>query len=81
MLALSVPWCGLRNVTEFRWTGETAARPDPTTATPQQWREHLYIRRNVRGWVDEGWYHRAGCRRYFRLRRHTESNETRPIDD
>ncbi len=76
MMSLTCPWCGVRNVTEFRWTGEATPRPHPAT-TPQEWRRYLYLRRNVRGWEDEGWYHRAGCRRYFRLERHTVTNETR----
>ena len=79
MIELPCPWCGLRNVAEFRWIGEANPRPDPATTTPEQWRAYLYLRRNVRGWVDEGWYHDAGCRRYFRLRRDTVSNESRPL--
>lgn len=77
MIQLPCPWCGPRNVAEFRYSGEVVARPDPD-ATPEQWREYLYHRRNVRGWQDETWYHGAGCRRFFRLARHTETNETRP---
>ena len=54
--------------------------PGPTRRrwTPPEWRRYLYVRGEPRGWVDESWYHRAGCRRYFRLQRHTVSNETRP---
>ncbi|MGH3569191.1 MAG: sarcosine oxidase subunit delta [Pseudonocardia sp.] len=77
MMQLPCPWCGLRNVEEFRWAGEANPRPDPETATPEQWRTYLYTRRNARGWANESWYHTAGCRRYFRLERHTASNETR----
>jgi sarcosine oxidase, subunit delta len=78
MIQLPCPWCGPRNVAEFRYSGEANPRPDPVTATPQEWRAYLYLRRNPRGWVDESWYHSAGCRRYFRIERDTESNETRP---
>ena len=77
MIQLPCPWCGLRNVAEFRHVGEMTPRPDAATATPQEWRRYLYTRANPRGWVDESWYHRAGCRRYFQLQRHTVSNETR----
>ena len=80
MIQLSCPWCGIRNVAEFGYAGEAVRRPDPATATPGQWRDYLYFRRNPRGWVRESWYHRAGCRRYFRLDRDTVSNETRPAD-
>jgi sarcosine oxidase, subunit delta len=81
MMQLPCPWCGLRNVTEFHHAGEARPRPDPATTTPREWREHLYVRRNPRGWVAETWYHRAGCRRWFRLERETVDNETRPAGD
>ena len=77
MIQLPCPWCGPRNVEEFRYAGEATSRPDPATATPEQWRAYLYLRRNARGWVDESWYHTAGCRRFFRLSRDTVSNATR----
>jgi heterotetrameric sarcosine oxidase delta subunit len=77
MIEIPCPWCGPRDAAEFRWTGEATPRPDPATASTEEWRGYLYLRRNVRGWVDEGWFHRAGCRRFFRLRRHTETGETR----
>lgn len=78
MIQLPCPHCGLRNVSEFRHVGETVSRPDPATATPQEWRAYLYIRSNPSGWTEESWYHGSGCRRYFRLGRHTVTNETRP---
>jgi sarcosine oxidase, subunit delta len=77
MIQLPCPWCGPRNVSEFRYAGEATPRPDPGSVTPREWREYLYIRSNNRGWVVENWYHGAGCRRFFRLERHTESNEVR----
>jgi heterotetrameric sarcosine oxidase delta subunit len=77
MMQLPCPWCGPRNVTEFRYCGETTTRPDPATATPEQWRAYLYLHRNPRGPVAESWYHTAGCRRYFRAERDTVSNEIR----
>jgi sarcosine oxidase subunit delta len=77
MIELPCPWCGPRDVSEFRYSGEVTPRPDRATATPQEWREYLYLRRNPRGWVDETWYHSAGCRRFFRVERETESNRIR----
>jgi sarcosine oxidase subunit delta len=77
MIELPCPWCGPRNVAEFRYSGEVTPRPDPSTATPEEWREYLYLRRNTRGWVEETWYHSAGCRRFFRVERETESNRIR----
>ena len=77
MMQLSCPWCGPRNVTEFRYSGEAPPPPDPATASREEWRAYLYLRRNPRGSVEENWYHRAGCRRFFRVERDTESNATR----
>jgi heterotetrameric sarcosine oxidase delta subunit len=57
--------------------GESLPRPDPAAATPAQWRSYLYLRANSWGWVAETWYHRQGCRRFIKVERHTETNETR----
>ena len=77
MLLLPCPWCGARNVAEFRHLGERTDRPDPATVTPERWRRYLYLHANPQGWVRENWYHRAGCRRYFTVERHTLTNEVR----
>lgn len=81
MMLVPCPWCGPRNATEFRYGGPTATRPDPVSTTPQQWREHLYTQANPLGWSRESWYHRAGCRRYLTLDRHTGTNEIRAAVD
>ena len=78
MIELPCPWCGPRNVAEFRHVGEATPRPDPATASPEDWRGYLYLRRNARGWTEETWYHSAGCRRYLRLTRDTVSNRIQP---
>lgn len=77
MILLPCPWCGPRDAGEFHYLGEAIARPDPRTASPVQWREYLYVRSNPRGWTSETWYHRAGCRRYLSVERHTETNQIR----
>ncbi len=79
MIQLPCPWCGPRNVSEFGYQGEATIRPDVATATADQWRRYLYFRRNAFGWVVETWYHSAGCRRFFKVRRHTGTNEARPM--
>lgn len=77
MITIPCPWCGLRNSTDLRYVGESHARPDPNTASPQEWRAYLYERDNPAGWTTETWYCRAGCRRYFTVERHTLSNAIR----
>jgi sarcosine oxidase, subunit delta len=77
MILLPCPWCGPRNVSEFRYVGEQLARPDPATADPGAWRAYLYLRANPAGWTTEGWFHRAGCRRYLTVERHTVTGAVR----
>ena len=74
MIQLACPWCGYRNVSEFGYLGELLERPDPTTTTQEEWRSYLYLRSNPAGRLEEGWYHRAGCRRYFEAVRDTTDN-------
>jgi heterotetrameric sarcosine oxidase delta subunit len=81
MILLPCPWCGPRNGQEFAHLGEVTARPDVATATRADWRAYLYLRANRCGWVRETWYHRAGCRRYFTLERHTLTNAVRALPD
>lgn len=76
MTRIPCPWCGPRNVSEFRHHGESISRPDPATTTPTEWRRYLYVRQNSNDWVLENWYHSAGCRQFFQIRRNTTTNET-----
>jgi len=74
MIQLPCPWCGYRNVSEFAYTGEVVPRPEPSTTSPREWRSYLYLRENPAGRLHEGWYHRAGCRRFFEAARDTTDN-------
>ena len=65
---------------EFRFVGDAGKRPDPSTAAPDEWRAYLYLQGNEAGFVNETWYHRAGCRRYFVVERHL-GDERDPGDD
>ena len=79
MILLPCPHCGPRNAAEFRHLGELVPRPDPATAGPAEWRAYLYLRRNPAGWVTERWLHRAGCRKFLTVERHTVTNEVRSV--
>ena len=81
MIRIPCPWCGPRNVDEFAWHGERMRRPDPATATSETWRAYLFERANPAGWTNETWYHRAGCRRYLVVERHTVTGEVRSAAD
>jgi len=80
MILLPCPWCGPRDSEEFGYVGEMRVRPDPLTASTEQWRDYLYLRRNVVGWTTERWYHGMGCRRYLLVERDTTTNAVRPAD-
>ena len=79
MILLACPHCGSRNAAEFRYLGELVHRPDAATATAEAWRAYLYRRRNPAGWVTETWLHRAGCRKFLIVERHTVTNEVRSV--
>lgn len=76
MIRIPCPWCGPRNVGEFHHHGEVTQRPHTSAANETEWRRYLYFRKNSNGWVDETWYHTAGCRRFFQMSRNTTTNET-----
>jgi len=79
MLLIPCVHCGERNASEFRYAGEAGRRPDPTSASPDVWRHYLYGSGNPAGWVTERWYHRAGCRRFLVVERHTVTNTIRVV--
>ncbi len=81
MILIRCPWCGPRGAAEFHHAGEVSARPDPASATPQEWRDSLYFPANPRGPVVETWYHRMGCRRFFTVERDTATNESRTLEE
>ncbi len=79
MMLIPCIHCGPRNADEFVYAGEDLQQPDAATAQPAEWRRFLYMRANLADWTVEHWYHRAGCRRYFTVERHTVSNEIRAV--
>jgi len=79
MLNIPCPFCGLRAEIEFSCGGEASRRP-AADAPPDgaALAELLYMRDNARGVHEELWWHRLGCRRWFRLRRDTRDNAFAP---
>ena len=71
---LPCPQCGPRDVYEFRWGGARSRRPAPDSPR-EAWVAYLYLRENPAGRLQEWWYHRMGCRRWFLAVRDTRSNE------
>jgi sarcosine oxidase subunit delta len=79
MILLPCPYCGQRNVAEFRYVGEVSTRPDPNETGIEEWRAFLYVRANPAGWTTETWFHSAGCRQHLVAERHTVTNEVRAV--
>jgi sarcosine oxidase subunit delta len=77
MILLPCPFCGPRNVSEFRYAGEASTRPNPNKTDAAGWRTYLYTRNNPAGWTTETWFHSAGCRQHLLIERHTVTNEVR----
>jgi len=75
MLRIPCPWCGERDVGEFRYGGEAhVVRPDPGSADDAAWADYLFMRANPKGEHRERWWHAHGCRRWFNLVRDTVSD-------
>ncbi len=83
MMLIPCPWCGPRNQIEFTYGGDaTVTRPAPD-APEAAWVDYVYLRDNPSGPHDELWYHGAGCRAWFAVRRDTRTHailESRPMD-
>lgn len=72
MLLIDCPYCGPRPEIEFRCGGEAhIRRPEPQTATDQEWADYLYYRTNPKGEHAERWYHLHGCGQWFNAVRDT----------
>jgi heterotetrameric sarcosine oxidase delta subunit len=75
MLLLPCPWCGDREETEFTYGGDASVAWPDLSDGADSWFPAVYLRANPRGPHHELWHHTAGCRRWFRLRRHTLTHE------
>lgn len=79
MLLIPCPHCGARAEIEFQYGGEVNSRPiDPATLDDQHWAGYLFDRSNVKGPVQEQWWHQFGCRQWFVLVRDTSNNQFLP---
>lgn len=86
MLRIPCPYCGVRDLEEFRYGGEASiVRPaEPEHVNDGEWADYLFYRDNLKGARMERWLHRHGCRMWFLVRRDTlshEITEVRRIDE
>ncbi len=76
MLRIPCPYCGPRDEHEFACGGDaTIDRPDPATATDDEWADYLFMRDNPMGVIEERWVHVHGCRQWIVIRRDTRTHE------
>lgn len=77
MLLIPCPWCGPRDVTEFRYGAESgAAMPQDTPRlSDRAWAEWVFVRSNPKGPLRERWNHSHGCRRWFAITRDTATDQ------
>jgi heterotetrameric sarcosine oxidase delta subunit len=72
MMLITCPCCGPRDQTEFTYGGDaTLRRPDPATASQEEWLAYIYLRDNPKGPHREYWQHHAGCRSWLVVARDT----------
>jgi len=75
MLLIPCPWCGPRNQVEFTYGGDATLRRPAPDAPESAWIDYVYLRDNPCGPHDELWYHGAGCRSWFKVRRNTRTHD------
>ena len=75
MMLIPCPWCGPRSQVEFTYGGDATPRRPAPDAPEAAWVEYVYLRDNPCGPHDELWYHGAGCRSWFRVRRDTRTHQ------
>jgi sarcosine oxidase, subunit delta len=82
MLLIPCPWCGPRSECEFVYGGDASVvRPsDPDSIPDREWLDYIYLRRNIRGWHNEWWFHQRGCGQWFSIMRDTVSHQIAPSE-
>ena len=81
MMYLPCPYCGLRNVDEFIYGGDVSnQRPAyPEELSDSAWCEYIYTVPNVKGVVNEIWWHKRGCNRWITIQRDSRNDEVKPL--
>jgi len=75
-MRIPCPFCGERDLGEFAYHGDAAARPDPATDdAPQRFFEAIYLRDNPAGEHRGLWYHAQGCRSWLIVTRNVRTHQ------
>ncbi len=73
-LRIPCPFCGVRSVHEFVH-GEIRRPPERLTDPDERDLDLAFMHDNTQGVVTERWFHAAGCRRWFDIRRDTRTDQ------
>ncbi len=76
-MIISHPLLGPRDASEFVYMGDAKLidRPDPETATEEDWHAYAYLRDNPAGKLQELWFHESGDRSWLVVTRDTVTHE------
>ncbi|MFK7838342.1 MAG: sarcosine oxidase subunit delta [Sulfitobacter sp.] len=76
-MIINHPLLGPRDSAEFVYLGDASLmdRPDPETATSEDWHAYGYLRDNVAGEAKELWFHEGGDRSWLVVTRNTLTHE------
>ncbi|MEP5727791.1 MAG: sarcosine oxidase subunit delta [Sulfitobacter sp.] len=81
-MIINHPLLGPRDSAEFIYLGDAAImdRPDPETATDQDWHDYAYLRDNPAGDIRELWFHEGGDRSWLVVTRNTVTHEISSVE-
>ena len=76
-MLINHPLLGPRDASEFVYMGDAALidRPNPDTATQDEWHAYAYLRDNPAGAHRELWFHEGGDRSWLVVTRDTVTHE------
>ncbi len=76
-MRIECPFCGERDVSEFKYLGDAAFRRPQSGAenVADRFYEAVYLRDNPAGPHRELWYHAGGCLSWLRVTRDTRTHE------
>ena len=76
------PLLGPRDSAEFTYLGDASLlnRPEPDTATPEDWHDYAYLRDNPGGLHRELWFHEGGDRSWLVVTRNTVTHEITKVE-
>ncbi len=78
MLRIFCPICGERSIEEYAFGGEWPTVPDRITDLAERNIDYVWMFDNLAGESTERWFHEAGCRRWFTVRRDTTTDRVLP---